>query len=73
LAFATFLVWRLRAGACGVGVCGFWRYRTPPFTIAIVETDYTEGRLGLIGMHFDSAKNRKRQRRKNQSWYNRQK
>jgi len=29
-AFATFLVWRLRTGACGVGVCGFWRYRMPP-------------------------------------------
>jgi len=25
LAFATFLVWRLRIGACGVGACGFWR------------------------------------------------
>jgi len=24
LAFATFLVWRLRIGACGVGTCGFW-------------------------------------------------
>jgi len=23
LAFATFLVWRLRTGACGVGACGF--------------------------------------------------
>jgi len=30
LAFATFLVWRLRTGACGVGACGFWRYRMPP-------------------------------------------
>ena len=26
----TFLVWRLRTGACGVGPCGFWRYRMPP-------------------------------------------
>ena len=25
LAFATFLVWWLRIGACGVGACGFWR------------------------------------------------
>jgi len=25
LAFATFLAWRLRIGACGVGACGFWR------------------------------------------------
>jgi len=25
LAFATFLVWQLRIGACGVGACGFWR------------------------------------------------
>ena len=25
LAFATFLVWRLRIGASGVGACGFWR------------------------------------------------
>ena len=25
LAFATFLVRRLRIGACGVGACGFWR------------------------------------------------
>jgi len=30
LAFATFLVWRLQTGACGVGACGFWRYRMPP-------------------------------------------
>jgi len=30
LAFTTFLVWRLRIGACGVGACGFWRYRMPP-------------------------------------------
>jgi len=30
LAFATFLVWRLRTGACGVGAYGFWRYRMPP-------------------------------------------
>jgi len=29
LAFANFLVWRLRTGACGVGACGFWRYRMP--------------------------------------------
>jgi len=27
LAFATFLVWRLRIGACGLGACGFWRLR----------------------------------------------
>jgi len=32
LAFATFLVWRLRTGACAVGACGFWRYRMPPKT-----------------------------------------
>jgi len=32
VAFATFLVWRLRTGACGVGACGFWRYRMPPPT-----------------------------------------
>jgi len=25
LAFATFLNWRSRIGACGVGACGFWR------------------------------------------------
>jgi len=30
LAFATFLVWRLRIGACGVGACGFWRSRQLP-------------------------------------------
>jgi len=30
VAFATFLVWRLRTGACGVGACGFWRYRMAP-------------------------------------------
>jgi len=30
LAFATFLVWRLRTGACGVGACVFFlRYRMP--------------------------------------------
>ena len=29
MAFATFLVWRLRTGACGVGAYGFWRYRMP--------------------------------------------
>ena len=28
----TFLVWRSRTGACGVGACGFWRYRMPPDT-----------------------------------------
>jgi len=28
LAFATFLVWRLRIGACGVGACGFWALKT---------------------------------------------
>jgi len=33
LAFATFLVWRLRTGACGVGACGFWRYRMPPVAV----------------------------------------
>jgi len=26
LAFATFLVWRLPIGACGVNACGFWCY-----------------------------------------------
>jgi len=30
LAFAAFLVWRVRIGACGVGACGFWRHRMPP-------------------------------------------
>jgi len=30
LAFATFLVWRSRIRACGVGACGFWRYRMHP-------------------------------------------
>jgi len=30
MAFATFLVWRLWTGACGVGAYGFWRYRMPP-------------------------------------------
>jgi len=30
MAFATFLVWRLRTGACGVGACGFWRYGMAP-------------------------------------------
>jgi len=30
LAFATFLIWWLRTGACGVGACGFWRFRMPP-------------------------------------------
>jgi len=30
LAFATFLVWRLRTGACGVGACGFWRLSQLP-------------------------------------------
>jgi len=29
MAFATFLVWWLRTGACGVGARGFWRYRMP--------------------------------------------
>jgi len=29
LAFANFLVWRLRTGVCGVGANGFWRYRMP--------------------------------------------
>jgi len=35
LAFATFFVWRLRTGACGVGACGFWRYRMPPTKLQI--------------------------------------
>jgi len=41
LALATFLVWRLRTGACGVGACGFWRYRMPPHILPapIFETD----------------------------------
>ena len=30
MAFATFLVWWLRTGACGFGACGFWRYRMSP-------------------------------------------
>jgi len=30
LAFATFLVWRLRIGACGVGACGFGAYDSYP-------------------------------------------
>jgi len=30
MAFATFLVWRLRTGAYGVGAYGFRRYRMPP-------------------------------------------
>jgi len=42
LAFATFLVWRLRTGACGVGACGFWRYRMPPFKLIkmLLEKDF---------------------------------
>jgi len=28
LAFVTFLVWRLRIGACGVGACGFLELMT---------------------------------------------
>jgi len=36
LAFATFLVRRLRTGACGVGACGFWRYRMPPLTLNVM-------------------------------------
>ena len=32
MAFATFLVWRLRTGACGVGACDFWRYCPPLIT-----------------------------------------
>jgi len=30
LAFATFLVWRLRIGACGVGACGLGAYDSYP-------------------------------------------
>ena len=30
MAFATFLVWRLRTGACGVGACGFGAIECPP-------------------------------------------
>jgi len=38
LALATFLVWRLRIGACGVGACGFWRLLQLPelSTLALV-------------------------------------
>ena len=34
LAFATFLVWRLRIGACGVGACGFWRLWQLPVSLS---------------------------------------
>jgi len=30
LAFATFLIWLLRIGACGVGACGFGAYDSYP-------------------------------------------
>jgi len=34
LAFATFLVWRLRTGVCGVGACDFWRlWQLPEKTV----------------------------------------
>jgi len=39
LAFAAFLVWRLRTGACGVGACGFWRYRMPPVLFDMLASD----------------------------------
>jgi len=50
LAFATFLVWRLRIGARGVGACGFWRLWQLPnnsivdyFSMAISATgSYTQ-------------------------------
>jgi len=40
LALATFLVWQLRTGACGVGAYGFWCYRMPPQKI---KTDLKTG------------------------------
>jgi len=50
LAFATFLVWRLRNGACGVGACGFWRYRTPPIYFTTSElTSYIEQTFNIQG------------------------
>jgi len=55
MAFATFLVWRLRTGACGVGAYGFWRYRMPPVY------------LMFIWDSFDSVTIRKRQRLKRQT------
>jgi len=41
MAFATFLVWRFRTGACGVGAYGFWRYRMPPHESIRCSEKYT--------------------------------
>jgi len=43
---ATFLVWRLRTGACGVGACGFWRYRMPPTLNKVAKSTYTATKFG---------------------------
>jgi len=48
LAFATFLVWRLRTGACGVGACGFWRYGMPPIFLRFIELLIGEVKQGLV-------------------------
>ena len=45
LAFATFLVWRLRIGACGVGACDFWRLWQLP-----ANTTWISSRGGYVTM-----------------------
>jgi len=40
LAFATFLVCRLRTGACGVGACGFGAIECPPKAKTALEILY---------------------------------
>jgi len=55
LAFAAFLVWRLWTGACGVGACGFWRYRmTPPQAIKLFLIANENAESTLIARRFKS-------------------
>jgi len=55
LAFATFLVWRLRTGACGVGASGFGRYRMPPVEIGILKAlKFSGGKLWPYSTEFRS-------------------
>jgi len=59
-AFATFLVWRLRIGACGVGACGFGAYDSYPISTElktqtkILLLRHTSACRGLLLYHADS-------------------
>jgi len=55
--FATFLVWRLRTGACGVGAYGFWRFRMLPPKENLNESDgkyiFFKLLVSIVGLKID--------------------